>query len=101
MTLSWVRLKRPTWAIRYAGPAARKMSAISSSARTCSLGRRLVLHQRHQPVEWPGDCVDRPGRDLGVERGRIEFAVPEQHLDDADVDVLFEQVRGEAVPQRV
>jgi hypothetical protein len=27
--------------------------------------------------------------------------VPEQHLDHADVDLLFEQVGGEAVPERV
>ena len=49
----------------------------------------------------PGDRVDRPGRDLGVERGGVELAVPEQHLDDADIDILLEQVGGEAVTQRV
>jgi hypothetical protein len=27
--------------------------------------------------------------------------VPEQHLDDADVGVLFQQVGGKAMPQRV
>ena len=66
-----------------------------------SAGRRLALHQRHQAVERPGDSVDRPGRDLGVERGRLKLAVAEQDLDDADVDILFEQVGGEAVTQRV
>ncbi len=45
--------------------------------------------------------MDRARGDLGIERGRFELAVPEQHLDDADVDVLLEQVGGETVPQRV
>jgi hypothetical protein len=26
--------------------------------------------------------------------------VPEQHLDDADIDLLLQEVRGETVPQR-
>lgn len=62
-----------------------------------STGRRLAFHQRHQPIERPCDRMDRPRRDLDVERSRIEFAVTKQHLDDADVDILFEQVGGEAV----
>ena len=45
--------------------------------------------------------ADRLGRDLGVERRRLELGVAEQHLDHADVDVLFQQMGGEAVPQRV
>jgi len=65
------------------------------------LRRRLALHQRHQAVERPGDSVDRPGGGLDVERGRLKLAVPEQDLDDADVDILLEQVGGEAVSQRV
>jgi hypothetical protein len=51
------------------------------------LRRRLALHQRHQTVERPGDSVDRPGRDLGVERGRLKLAVSEQHLDDEPASV--------------
>ena len=45
--------------------------------------------------------MDRARGDLRVERGRLELAVPEQDLDDADVDVLLEQVGGKAMPQRV
>jgi hypothetical protein len=41
--------------------------------------------------------ADRVDVDAGVERGRLELGVSEQHLDDANVDVLFEQVGGEAV----
>jgi hypothetical protein len=33
-----------------------------------------------------------------IERGRFQLGVAEQHLDQADVDILFEQVGGEAVP---
>ncbi len=39
--------------------------------------------------------------DLAIARGGIEFAVPQQHLDHPDVDLLFQKVRGEAVPERV
>ena len=38
---------------------------------------------------------------LRVARRRVELGVAEQHLDHADIDVLLEQVGGEAVPQRV
>ena len=41
------------------------------------------------------------GRHAGVERGRVELGMSEQHLDDADVDVLLEQVGGKAVAQRM
>ena len=43
----------------------------------------------------------RLGGDVGIERGRVELGVAEQDLDDADVDVLLQQMRGEAVAQRV
>ena len=64
-------------------------------------GWRFVLHQGHQPVERAGHRLDRAGRDLGVERGRLELGVPEQHLDDPDIDILLQEVRGKAVPQGV
>ena len=41
--------------------------------------------------------MDRARGDLGIERGRLELAVPEQHLNDADVDVLLEQMSGKGV----
>jgi hypothetical protein len=41
------------------------------------------------------------GRNLGVEGGAVELGVPEQHLDDPDVDAVLQQVGGEAVAQRV
>src|SRR5262249_1027338 len=48
-----------------------------------------------------GDLAERLEGDTGVERGRIELLVAEQHLDYADVRLLLEQVCGEAMPQRV
>src|SRR3979490_3397068 len=47
------------------------------------------------------DLPDRLGGDAGIERRGIELGVPEQHLDHPDIDVLLEQVGGEAVPQGV
>src|SRR5258708_14035415 len=38
---------------------------------------------------------------LGVARRGVELGMSEQDLDHTNVDVLLEQVRGEAVPQRV
>lgn len=54
-----------------------------------------------QPVEWAGDITQHPGGDLRVIGGGFQLRVPEQRLDDADVDTVLEQVRGEAVPQRM
>jgi hypothetical protein len=45
--------------------------------------------------------TDGLGGNTGIERGGVELGVPEQDLDDADVDILLQQVRGEAVAQRV
>ena len=53
----------------------------------------MLERARHRP--------DRLGGDAGVERGRIQLGVPEQNLDDANIDILLEQVGGKAVAQRV
>jgi hypothetical protein len=37
------------------------------------------------------------GGDLRIDHRGIQAPVPEQDLDDADVDLLFEQVRSETV----
>ncbi len=101
ITLSWPRLRWSALARRQAAPWARKMSATSSLSRgmtpaqagcltvilRCSSGlltaRRVVLATR------------------AVARGGIEFAVARQDLDHPDVDLLLEQVGGEAMPERV
>jgi hypothetical protein len=51
--------------------------------------------------ERAGDLAERLEADAGIERGGIELFVPEQHLDHANVGLLLQQMRGEAVPQRV
>ena len=70
---------------------------LNGGAHRSAVGR-LAFHQRHQSIKRAGDRVDRSGGHLGVERGRLELAVPEQDLDDADVGAIFEKVGGEAVP---
>ncbi len=46
------------------------------------------------------DSADGLGGDLAIERGVVELLVAEQHLDDADVDLLFQEMGGEALPLR-
>src|SRR6201995_3681337 len=69
--------------------------------RRRSGGRGSAREVEAQPLERALDVADRVDGDAGVERGRLELGVAEQDLDDTDVDVLFEQVSGKAVPQGV
>src|SRR3954464_15614385 len=106
MTLSWLRLTWPALAVRQAAPWSRKMSATSRAGRAMSAGaldgRLCWLHgQRREPIERAHDRADGVGSDPRIERRGLELGVPEQHLDHADVDVLLQQVSGEAVAQRV
>lgn len=48
-------------------------------------------------VEQARHGVDRPGGDLRVERGRFELAVAQQDLDHVDIDILLQQMGGEAM----
>ena len=52
-----------------------------------------------QALQWADDFMQQVGGDLGIKRCRFEFLVAKQHLDYPDVDLLFEQVRGETVAQ--
>ena len=54
------------------------------------LGERLALR-------LVGHVGQRLGGDVGVPGRGGELLVAEQDLDDADIDVLFEQVRGEGM----
>ena len=102
ITLSWNRLRCPVWAARYPGPAARKMSATSSEGRTRSTGRRsLRLREHAQAVERADHRLHRFGRHPGVKRRSLQLGVPQQDLDDADIDAVFEQVGSKAVAQRM
>src|SRR3954453_20906583 len=105
MTLSWPRLTWPALAVRQAAPWSRKMSATSRAGRGMSagaLGRRLAwLHPyRREPIERAHDHADGVGSDPRIERRGLELGLPDQDLDHADVDVLLQQVSGEAVAQR-
>jgi hypothetical protein len=69
--------------------------------RRRSGGRGSAREVEAQPLERALDVADRVDGDAGVERGRLQLGVAEQDLDYADVNLLFEQVSGEAVPQGV
>src|SRR5580693_1060310 len=69
--------------------------------RPRSGGRRSARDVEAQSLQGARDVADRVDGDAGLERGRLQLGVSEQHLDHANIDVLFEQMRGEAVPQRM
>src|SRR6202790_1951956 len=52
-------------------------------------------------LQWTDHLTQDLGGDVGVERCRLELLVSEQYLDHADIHLLFEQVGGEAVAERV
>src|SRR5208282_6823605 len=81
------------------------MSATSSlgrrTAARLSLGSRLPLEQWCEPVEWAGYGPDRRIGDAGVKCRGVELGMTQKRLDHANIDILLEEVGGEAVPQRV
>ena len=81
-----------------AGPfSAEDVGDLDRGAQAGSVAVLLTLHQRRQTFERTGDRADRLGRDAGVERGRVQFAVSQQNLNHANIDILFQQMGGEAV----
>src|ERR1017187_5979741 len=79
------------------------MSAISSAGRMADsvAGACPIPDQRHDLIERTGHRADGPGRHPRIKCGVVELGVSEQNLDHADVDAILEQMRGEAVAQRV
>src|SRR5580693_2446777 len=78
------------------------MSATSSEARTASAGGCDFRGPEHAKlVERAGHGAHRSGRDLGVEGGVVQLRVPEQDLDDADINTVLQEMGGETVAQRV
>jgi hypothetical protein len=65
---------------------------LERGAQAASTAGILAPHQRRQMLERTGHRADRFGRDTRVERGRIQLAVPQQDLDDADIHILFQQM---------
>jgi hypothetical protein len=74
------------------------LQPVAAHGRRLHSGSRSPFGQRREPVERAGHGADRGVGDTGVTGRGIELGVTEQHLDDADVGILFEQMRGEAVP---
>src|SRR5277367_33733 len=113
ITFNWPRLTWPALASRQAGPWSRKMSATSRARRATRSGRQAGasgsaaflegILARFRPSRSSGlvTSSDRVDGDVRVKRRRFELGVSEQNLNDPDIDVLFEQMRGEAVPKRV
>src|SRR4029077_19342114 len=60
-----------------------------------------LWYERREPVQRAHDLANEVGGHLGVARRRVELGMPEQDLKHANVDVLLQQMRGEAVPQCV
>src|SRR3546814_6409144 len=85
-------------AISVTGPAEDLRQLQSGEHGPRSGGR---YHLQAQPVEWALGPSDQPVRDLGVARRGRQVGVTEQDLDDPDVGAVLQQVRGEAVPERV
>src|SRR6516164_9748375 len=98
MTLSCPRLTWPAWDARQASPRWRKMSATATAGR--DNGRASARHL-YQEVERACYLAERADGDARVERRRIELLVSEQHLDDADIGLLFQEMGSKAVPQCV
>ena len=65
-----------------------------------ALCRRLIglRYQRCELIERAGNRADHVGRDLRVERSGLQLGMPKQNLDQANVDILFQQMGGKAVP---
>src|SRR5258708_5013761 len=105
ITLNWPRLRWPALARRHAGPWPRKRSAALSDRRDT---KSRALSRRLDPLELTGDMLqrthdllDRLGGDARVERRGVELGMTKQDLDHPDIDVLFQKMGGEAVPQGV
>src|ERR1700746_2635539 len=96
ITFSWPRLTWPAWDARQASPRWRKISATSTAGR--DNGRALAGHLQ-QEAERARHLADRADGDAGVERRRVELLVSEQNLDDTDIGLLLQEMRGKAVPQ--
>src|SRR6202171_1591804 len=104
ITFNWSRLTWRALALRHAGPWSRKISATSKAGRdtrAASAGRPNLLELEGDVLQRAYDLADRLGGNAGIERRGVELGVTKQHLDDADINVLLEQVGGEAVPQGV
>jgi hypothetical protein len=54
-----------------------------------------------QPIERALRLPDKPVRDPRVARRARQVGMAQQHLNDADIGAALQQMRGEAMPQRM
>ena len=54
-----------------------------------------------ETLQRADDVADGLGGDAGVKRRAVELGVAHQNLDHANIDAAFQQMGGEAVPQRM
>jgi hypothetical protein len=83
---------------RIAGPfSSEDIGDLDRGAQAASAAGILALHQQSQTLERTGHRTDRLGGNARIERRGIKLAVPRQDLDYADIDILFQEMGGEAV----
>ena len=84
------------------GPMAMKdiceLQPRAAHGRRLGLGSRPLVDQGGEPVERAGDGPDRGIGNAGIKRRGVELSVAQERLDHANIDILLEEVRGEAVP---
>jgi hypothetical protein len=54
-----------------------------------------------QNLQWTGDDLKQVGGHLSIQRVGLELVMTEQYLYQPDIDLLFEQVGGERMPQQM
>src|SRR5215467_11830164 len=72
---------------------------LAAHGRRLHSGSRPPFRWWREPVERAGHGADRGVGDTGITGRGVELGVAEQHLDDADVGILFQEMGGEAMPQ--
>src|SRR5260370_39821286 len=86
---------------RTAQPPGRCRRAPEAVASLSSGVRAFSCDQQLQVLERAGYRADRLRRDTGVERRRVELGMSQEDLNDPDIDVLLEKMRGKAATQRM
>jgi hypothetical protein len=73
----------------------RNLQGLPRHGRAGSGARRIG---QGQTLQRTGDRPQGGGGHLGIERRGLQLLVPEQHLNDADVLSVLQQIGGKAVP---
>src|SRR5258708_22482601 len=69
-------------------------------AGSCAL-RRLSFSSDRECIQRTAGGAEMPPGEMQIDRGFFKVAMPQQHLDGAQVGTSFEQMRGKAVAQRM